>query len=172
MFRKIRDRLIPDADTLRQHPMLLRFGQRVQHSPIWHLSRRSASRGMLIGMFFAFLPLPFRTVPVVFLCIGARANLPLAIGCTWLVNPLVMGPVFYMAYKVGAALLDIPVYNDDIVFDAQWMADRLADIWEPLVLGSLVCASAVAAASYTLTDLLWRRHTLRRWRNRPAARLR
>lgn len=168
MKKRFIERFIPDAEVLKQHPMLQRLG-RLQNSAIWHINRRSASRGSLIGMFFAFMPIPFRTIPVVLLCASSRANLPIAIGCTWIVNPLVMGPVFYGNYKMGAALLNIPLYDDNIVFSSEWLADRLTEIWLPLALGSLICATAAAAIAYTTVDLLWRRHTLRRWHNRRAA---
>lgn len=168
MSKRFHERFIPDAETLQKHP-LLRYLGRLQRSAIWHLNRRSASRGALIGMFFAMLPLPFRTLPVIAFCAMSRANLPIAIGCTWIVNPVLMGPVFYANYKIGAVLLDTPVLDDDIVFTAEWMADRLADVWQPLLAGSLAAAVGASAIAYTLVDLLWRRHTLRRWRNRPAA---
>lgn len=167
MPKKTLNRWMPDAQKLRNNPMLHKLGDSFHHAAIWHMNRRSASRAVMIGLFCAFLPIPMQMLPAVILCIAARANLPLAIGCVWLTNPLTIGPVFYATYKIGAILLDMPVHANTFHLSMDWFIDRFSFIWKPLLLGSLLCGTGIAAIGYTLVDLLWRRHTLRRWRNRP-----
>lgn len=165
MFEKIRKHL-PDADYLRKHPHILRFGNRIQHSPIWNLNRRSASRGVSVGMFFAFLPIPFRTLPVIVFSISSGANLPLAIATIWLFNNIVLGPAFYYAYKLGQFLLQLPDNNQSLSFNLDQLLQLMMISWQPLMLGSVIIASVAALISYWLTQAFWRYRTIRRWQKR------
>jgi uncharacterized protein len=166
MLTKIFKRHFPSKEKLRQHPLITRFGNNIQHSPIWYTNRRSVTRGMSIGMFFAFLPLPFRTAPLIVSCISTGGNLPIAVACTWLLNFFVMGPVFYLSFKIGLWMLKQS--EDDLQFDwdVSLLTDQLGIIWQPLFLGSLIFASIAALLSYFLTDWFWRFRTARRWKRR------
>lgn len=166
MFQKIR-KYLPDADYLRQHPHIERFGNKIQHSPIWHVNRQSASWGMSVGIFFAFLPIPFRTLPVILASIASGGNLPLAIACIWVFNHVLLSPVFYYAYKFGQYLLRAPADNSSLVsFNFANLLELLIVAWQPLMLGSVIMACAAAFISYWLTRAFWRYRIVRRWRKR------
>lgn len=142
------------------------FNEWIHKAHVWHLNRRSATRAVMIGLFFAFIPLPIQMFFAIFACIYLRANLPLSIAFVWLTNPLTMAPVFYATYRVGAILLDMPIQDFAFEMSWEWLAAKFAQVWKPLFLGSVVCGTAAAAIGYTVVDLLWRRHTLKRWHNR------
>lgn len=59
------------------------------------------SRGLAIGMFCALLPMPFQMVPAFIMCWIAFANIPAAILCVWISNPLTYAPIFYICYQIG-----------------------------------------------------------------------
>ena len=44
-----------------------------------------------------------------------RANVPMALGLTWITNPLTTLPVFYAGYYVGAKILDVPMISLRII---------------------------------------------------------
>ena len=144
----------------------LRFLNKWLHkADVWHFNRRYAARAMLVGLFFAFIPLPTQMLFACIGCIFLRANLPLAIACVWTTNPLTMGPVFYGCYRLGAFLMNekIAMVKD---VETDWIANNFITIIEPLMLGSLICGVIFAALGYTLVDILWRWRTVKKWHKR------
>lgn len=170
MAKKFLKRLSPSVHKVKGHSTLQLLGKRIHDAPIWHLNRRSASRAVMIGLFFAFMPIPFQMLPAAIVCIFARANLPLALVCVWITNPLTIAPIFYITYKLGALLLDVPIHDVEFQLSWQWMSARIGYLWRPVLLGSAICGTAAAAIGYTLVDLLWRRHTVHRWHQRTTTR--
>lgn len=166
MPRKLLKKLSPDQSKLMQSGFLKRFNDFAHRAPIWHLNRKSATRAALIGFFCALIPLPIQMFIAIFFCIFARANLPLTMAIVWLTNPLTMPPVFYATYRLGAFMLGVDHIPLNFEMSWDWLVERLFYIWKPLFLGSLTAGVFCSALAYTLLDLLWRRHTLKRWRNR------
>lgn len=68
---------------------------------IWHVNRFTISRGVAIGLFSAFIPLPIQMLAASLLAIFFRANLPIAVLMTWVSNPVTFLPLNYFIYKVG-----------------------------------------------------------------------
>lgn len=157
---------IPTAEQLKQHPLILRFGGDIQHSPIWHLNRRSAAKGMAAGVFVSFLPLPFRTAPLIVLCLFFKANFVIALACTWLLNFVIMGPIFYFAFQLGVLLLGWQHRYSDFQWQIGEMLNQLAWIWQPLLLGSVILGLIAAFFSFYITQIVWYQRTMRRWRRR------
>ena len=62
------------------------------------------ARGMAVGMFWAFVPMPFQMAPAFFFCWLARANIPVAMVCVWISNPFTYLPIFSAQYQIGAWL--------------------------------------------------------------------
>ena len=40
-----------------------------------------------------------------------RANVPMALGLTWITNPLTTLPIFYTGYYIGAKIIDVPMIS-------------------------------------------------------------
>ncbi len=55
------------------------------------------------------LPIPGQTILAVLGALLLRVNLPVAAISVWITNPITFAPIFYLAYKIGAALLDLPI---------------------------------------------------------------
>jgi uncharacterized protein (DUF2062 family) len=51
-----------------------------------------------------------------------------------------------------------------------WVRHELASVWEPFLLGSLVCGLLSAAAGYGLIRLIWRWQVVRSWEARKGRR--
>ncbi len=77
-----------------------------------------------------------------------------------------MPPVFYVTYKLGAWLLGERI--QPIAFDPSldWLLTEGKMIWEPFLLGSLVCGAVSAIIGYFLTRSLWRLQVVKNWQAR------
>ena len=130
------------------------------HTDMINMTQTSICRGLAIGMFWGFTPMPFQMVPAVFFCWLARANLPAALLCVWISNPLTYAPIFFMEYQVGV------LFSDDDGID--WnefrglvenpetaIFDLLRDIGAPLLHGALITSTFMALTGYVIGKLLF-----------------
>ena len=172
MPRRLLKRLMPDHTKVREHRHLNRWlGKRLHDPNLWHLNRYSVSSAMAVGLFAAFIPLPIQILISAVLAVVFRANLPIAVGLTFITNPLTMAPIFYVAYKLGAWLLHIQAQVIDFEVSLEWFENSLAQIWQPLLLGIVLLALSSAALGYAVVRVLWRMMVIRSWRRRKQRRM-
>jgi len=170
MPRKWIKRWLPAHDTVREHRYLSWLGQYLQDPNLWHLNRRSVAGGFFVGIFCALLPLPFQMVIAGFGAILFRVNLPLSVALVWLTNPLTIAPVFFATYKLGTLMLGTQVGDFAADTSWEWLHSEFQQIWQPLLLGSLVSGLALGLSGYALVRTVWRLHIVRRInerRNKP-----
>jgi uncharacterized protein (DUF2062 family) len=158
MPRKLLRRYLADSNRIRDHWLLRRFAAHLHHPRLWHLNRRSVSGATGLGLFVAFLPVPFQILPAALGAIWFRVNLPLSVAWIFVTNPLTMGPIFYLCYKFGAGLLGATPVSDGKEFSPGigWLLGQLADIWQPLLTGSLIIGVITGTLGYILVELAWR----------------
>ncbi len=171
MPKKTLKRLFPNPKTVQQHPSLQFLGTLLHEPNLWHLNRRSVSRAFLVGVFFAFIPMPFQMVAAAMVGVIIHSNLPISIGLVWISNPITIPPIFYFTYKVGTVLLDTPVRAFEIELSLDWALTELGNIWQPLLLGSLLCAVIFSAIGFVGIRLFWRFHVISNWNKRKQRRL-
>jgi uncharacterized protein len=152
--------------SVRDHKHLSRFGPHLDNPNLWHINRQSITRGVTIGLFVAFLPIPFQMLLAAFIAICSSANLIVSVVLVWVTNPLTMGPIFYFAYRLGDALLPHQAVPLPTQWDWTWLAQQVGQVWHPLIIGSLICGVASAMMGNIMVRLLWRVSTARRWRRR------
>lgn len=142
MPRRLFKRYMPDPTSIREHKSLRFFGKLLHDPNLWHLNRHSVARAMGVGLFAALIPIPMQMLLAAALAIPVRGNLPIAVSLVWLTNPLTMPPVFFVTYMTGAWLMQVPprTLPDELTFD--WITDQLATVWQPFLLGSVVCGGA------------------------------
>lgn len=149
----------------------LRFLGDILHEPnLWHINRHSVARAFLIGIFFAFIPMPFQMLAAALFAVWMNANLPLSVVLVWISNPVTMPPMFYFNYKAGAWLLDRPILDFEFQLSWGWFSERLLDIGIPLYVGSLVLATLASCIAYLAIQYLWRRKVRAEWRQRRQGR--
>jgi uncharacterized protein (DUF2062 family) len=90
------------------------------------------------------------------LALALRVNIPVAAVSTWVSNPLTMGPLYYFAYRLGVTILDIPPKPFNFELSLDWVTHTFVNIWQPMLLGSVLLGSAAALVGYVVLDLLWR----------------
>ncbi|MFC5705378.1 DUF2062 domain-containing protein [Aeromonas eucrenophila] len=169
MPKHLIQRWLPDQDALKTHKHLKMFGSLLLDNNLWHLNRRSASAAVGVGLFMAWIPVPFQMLLAAGGAIVCRANLPLAVALCWVANPVTMPPMFYGAYKLGCLLLGSPSQDIDIEFSWHWLSSVFETVAPPLLLGALLLACISALCGYLATLLLWRLSVVRRWRQRRGA---
>ena len=172
MRRDTLKRIIPSPARLRQIKSLQVLGDWIYQPNLWHINRHSSATAFFVGFFCAFIPLPSQMIIAAFLSIWLRCNLPLAIGLCWVTNPLTMAPIFFMAYKVGAVVLGVPPQAVEFQLTWEWLSHGLLAIWQPFLLGCLLCGALFGSLGYFVISVLWRWGVLRRWRARGLRRRR
>ena len=170
MPKKALKHWIPKRDQLAKNRSLQVLGDWIHDDNLWHLNRRSASLAVFIGIFVAFLPIPGQMIAAALLAVLLHCNLPIAVALVWITNPVTMPAIYYGSYKLGAFLLDVPARAVD--FSLSWEAtlQTLAGIWQPLLLGCLVCGIFFGSIGYGFILITWRLHVVRRWQERKRRR--
>lgn len=161
MPKKFIRKFLPDPKTVREHKHLQIFGTLLHDPNLWHLNRRSVSLACAVGLFCMWVPVPLQMVLAAAVAILLRANLPISVALVWITNPLTMGPMFYLAYKIGALMLGVPPHQFHIELSLQWLMTEMVIIWKPFLLGCFVFACISALLGFFGSRLLWRLHILR-----------
>jgi len=119
-----------------------------------------------VGLFCAFIPVPFQMLLAAASAIPFRVNLPLSVGLVWVSNPITMPPMFYLCYLVGNALLAEP--PQPFAFEAswEWLMHSISTIGPAFLLGCLVLGTLSSFIGYIGIRLLWRQSVVKAWRRR------
>jgi len=167
MQKKFIKNYIPNHSTLLNSKILRIFGSFINsESSIFQLNRNSVSRGAAIGVFSAFLPMPFQMIVAMALSLIFRANAPLSIALVWVTNPLTIPPIFYFCYKIGAYVLNVQLHFVKIQFSLDWASSQFLQIWKPLLLGSFICGIIGAIIAYFTINTLWKISIIKKWNKR------
>ncbi|HEC13268.1 MAG TPA: DUF2062 domain-containing protein [Acidiferrobacteraceae bacterium] len=161
MTKRFIKKYMPDQDRIRNHGHLSWLGKHLHSANLWHLNRRSVSNAFGVGLFCAFLPIPFEMVAAAMGAIAFRANLPISVALVWTSNPFTWVPIFGSSYLLGAHILGLPPVSLDNI-SLHWLLEQLAPLW----LGSLLVGASVALTSAVLVRLLWRINVQRMWARR------
>lgn len=160
-------RLIPYSRSIRSDHNLRRLFGRLMHAPnLWHLNRHSVAWGVSIGLFMAFVPVPFQMLLAAATAIFLNANLPVAVVVVWVSNPVTVAPLFYSAYKVGALLLSTKPEPIRFEISLHWLTTQLAEVWQPFLLGCFVLGIVTALLGHLIVKVIWRIHVVQSWRAR------
>lgn len=162
--------IIPSATKMREIQSLQVLGEWIYATNLWHLNRYSASMAFFVGLFVAFMPIPGQMVLAALMAMLLSCNLPLSVALVWITNPLTMPALFFLAYKVGALLLNAPVRQVQFELSFNWLSETLVHIWEPFLLGCVVCGIFFGCLGYFIISMLWRWRVVRHWHERKRRR--
>ena len=166
MPRNLIKRYMPDHKKIRDHKHLKFLGTLLHDPNILHLNRRSVAGAFSVGLFMAFVPVPFQMVLAAIGAIVARVNLPISVALVWITNPLTMPPIFYAAYKVGTWILNKPIQDIEFQLSVEWLMTGLSTIWQPFLLGCFVCGLSFALLGNVFIRLFWRIRVNLNWQKR------
>jgi len=167
MPKKLIKRFSPNPEKLKAHPQLKYFGEKVQNTNLWGLNRRSAAGAVAIGLFCAWMPIPFQMLLASFLAIFFSVNLPLSVALVWISNPLTMPPLFYAGYRLGAFILQEPVMKFKFELSFGWLINVLETIAPALFLGCIILGMLSAFIGYWGFTFFWRYSSAKKWKQRP-----
>jgi hypothetical protein len=170
MARRVIKKLMPDHDKIKQTRLIRLFGSLLHDANLWHLNRRSASGAFAVGLFTAFIPVPFQMALAAAAAIPFRVNLPLSVGLVWVSNPITMPPMFYLCYRVGNWLLSAPPQPFSFELSWDWLFSSISTIGPSLITGCLVLGTVASIIGYLGIRFLWRRSVVKAWRRRPGSR--
>jgi uncharacterized protein (DUF2062 family) len=123
---------------------------------LWGIRRKTVVPAFSLGLAVAFLPFPGHFLFAALAALALHINIPVAAVSTLVVNPITVGPLFYSAYLLGAAMLDIAPGPFDFELSLDWMQNVFVSVWLPLSLGCLVLGAGAAVLGYISLDALWR----------------
>ena len=166
MAKHLIRRLTPDHETIRNHKHLQVFGTLLHDPNLFHLNRRSAAGAFAVGLFMAFMPVPFQMVLAAAAAILFRVNLPLSVVLVWITNPVTMPAIFYFAYLVGTIFTGQPLQTLEFEISGEWLMESLDGIWAPFLLGCFICGSLSAMLGYFAIRGLWRWHVVQHLKRR------
>ena len=127
------------------------------HDPnLWGIRRRNVVPALSLGLFLVFMPIPGHMLIAALAALAFRINIPVAVLTTLISNPLTMGPIYFLAYRVGQQLLRLPPQPFTFEFSFEWLTGSFVAIWQPLLLGGVLLGALSAALGYIALDLLWR----------------
>ena len=103
--------LLPTPEKILESRTLKIFAPHLMDARLWQFNRHSLNKAVYIGVLSAFFPLPGQMLLALIGALIFRANVPMALGLTWITNPLTTLPVFYAGYYVGAKIIDVPMIS-------------------------------------------------------------
>lgn len=166
MPKKFLKKYLPHPHEFKKHGKLDFLGDGIYAQNLWHLNRHSVAGACWIGVFCSFIPAPFQMIIAAVMALFAKKNMPLSVGLVWISNPITWIPIFYPTYKLGTWILGIPEKEFTIELTVDWAMTQLADIWQPLYLGSLIAGLFFATLSFFIIKFIWRWHIIHHWHTR------
>jgi len=169
MLRRRLQKIVPAPHELQERWFLRPFGQRLADPQLWTLHRRGVTYAFGAGLAISFVPLPVHLPLAAATALLWRINIPVACATTFVVNPFTAVPVYYLAYRVGAALLGVPRQHFHFHASWAWLRHGLTPVWEPFIAGCIVCGVVCGIVGWLTLELLWRWSVRSRYRTRHAA---
>ena len=118
------------------------------------VNRRMITRGVAVGLFWGFIPMPMQMLAVMATIPFLRFNVPIAISMVWLSNPFTMPPMYYMEYLTGNFILGREGI-EDIELTMSWFTENFDDILVPLYTGTAFYSTVVTGIIYVVLNRLW-----------------
>jgi uncharacterized protein (DUF2062 family) len=162
MPRKFFQRFLPSPQSIKDSRTLKIFGEWLHKPNLWHLNRRSVAGAFAVGLFCAWMPVPFQMVLAAGAAIWIGTNLPLSVALVWITNPVTIPAMFYFAYLVGTWIIGAPLVDFSFELTFDWLLNELSSSWKPFLVGCFTMASICSLVGYLAIDGFWRYSVLSR----------
>lgn len=175
-------KLLPTPEQILQSRSLKLFAPHLADPRLWQFNRHSLNKAVYIGVLSAFFPLPGQMLLALIGALIFRANVPMALGLTWITNPLTTLPIFYVGYYIGASIIDVPMISLRIIgkMIAAFSLWLLSDGANPFVtyrgtvsitafcLGLTILAIITSIVCGLAFKGIWRYKTVTSWQKRQS----
>lgn len=142
------------------------FAHRLTHPALWHANRRSMAKALGLGLFAAFIVPIGQMVLAAFLAVPARANVPVAVGLTFVSNPFTFAPTWYAAWWIGSHMLapfGFESHPLDLSAGYAWSA---VSTMTPITLGLVMVSIGAGVLGYLLGMAWYSVRLAWRWKAR------
>ena len=129
------------------------------------INRRAVTRGLLVGLFWGFIPMPMQMGGVILTTPLFKFNVPIALATVWLSNPITYPFMFYMEYVTGNFLLGKEGL-DNVELTMDWFSNHWSDIALSMYVGAAFYSTVVAYLIYLFVNWLWVRSVRREKRDK------
>ena len=160
-MKKLLKRYSPKPHEIKNHKHLGWLSKHLHDPSLWNFNRKSISKAFAVGLFFAFMPVPFQMLLAAPGAVIFSANLPLSIALVWITNPLTMPAIYYGCYKLGAWLLNVQI-EADFIMSLEYVWQVFDTIWQPFLLGCLIVSVVSALIGYFGVQFIYRFRVYRR----------
>ena len=143
-------------DFFRGQWFLAPFDHLLHDTNLWAIRRRTVVPAFAIGLFVGFMPFPGHPITAALLALAFRVNIPVAALTTFVSNPFTMGPMYFLAYRLGQFLLGLEPAPFEFELSFDWLRESFVNNWQPLMLGCFLLGACLAVIGYFIVDLLWR----------------
>lgn len=176
-MRKLFKKYLPNHQAIHTNRWLAPFGDTLLHPRLWHLNRRSAAGAVAVGLFCGLIPGPLQMIGAAICAVVFRVNLPLALFTTLYTNPLTIVPLYILAFALGKLALGEIGSGQEFILPPDYgpagmlawtgaLIDWMMALGQPLALGLVLLASALALTGYSILRCCWRFYLVRAWRRR------
>ena len=117
-------------------------------------NRKMITRGVVLGIFIAFIPMPMQMGAVLLFMPLFKFNVPIALAMCWLSNPLTMPPMYYIEYQLGSFLLGSK--TQPVEMTLEWFSNNLDNIFIPLYFGTLIFSVLGSMLAYWAVNYFWK----------------
>jgi hypothetical protein len=159
MPRKILNNFLPKHEKIKDNKFLKLLGDKINHPKVLGRDRKSVALAFAIGLFVAFIPMPFQMVLSSFLAVSLRANIVISVSLVWITNPFTMPPIYYIEYLIGSLILKDE--NSFFELDIDWISEHWNDIFINLYVGAFTTSIFFGLLGYILINILWKIKLLR-----------
>lgn len=170
MARDIIKKYMPDPKKIKENKFLNIFGSLLHDPRLWTINRRNIARAFSVGLFMAYVPVPFQMVLAAGAAIIFKSNMPISVALVWFSNPATMPFLYPLAYILGAYVLGI--LPENFTFEAIYTlitADPLNILW-PFLFGCFLFGVTLGILGNISIRAFWKYKVLLAWRARKKRR--
>jgi|SaaInlLV_10m_DNA_3_1039740.scaffolds.fasta_scaffold00904_2 hypothetical protein len=151
MPRKIFKKISPPKEKIENLPFFYKIKDEYKKN-IFSLRKFAVAKAFFFGLFFAFIPMPFQMVVVLFTSILFKHNLPISILLVWITNPFTMPFIFGLEYYLGAILLN----HELLIFSMNLLENSIDNIFIDLYFGAIIISSIFSSIGYFIVINYWK----------------
>lgn len=128
---------------------------------LWKWNKKSIAKGLAIGLFCAFLPVPIHILLAGILAVTFSANILLSLLVVWVNNPITIVPIFYFTYKLGASIIGVEM-DPEFEFSFGYLMDNFWSATLALWVGGLITSIAASTLGYFSVISIYKYKALKR----------
>ncbi len=117
-------------------------------------NRKMVARGVTLGLFIAFIPMPMQMLAIIAFMPFFKFNVPLGLAMCWISNPFTMPFIYYAEYLTGSFFLGVE--PEPVQMTIEWFSKNIDNIFIPLYTGTFFYSIIFSSLFYWLINHFWK----------------